>query len=167
MPSDIKRSDIEQKNDPSVARQLDDAPAETKLADFYSMVDGFKIGLLGSYRANVGPVTRSMAIAKRSGPDFLFLTNAHSQKVNELKERPEVCLSFQNSTSQDWISVTGTATVSSEDSRIKQIWSRAAAAWFGDVGDGKHDGSASDPRMTLIEVKPKCEFFVPSIPSSN
>ena len=28
-------------------------------------------------------------------------------------------------------------------------------AWFGDLGDGKHDGTADDPRMALIEVKAK------------
>jgi len=26
-------------------------------------------------------------------------------------------------------------------------------AWFGDLGDGIHDGSGNDPRMALIEVK--------------
>ena len=29
------------------------------------------------------------------------------------------------------------------------------AAWFGDLGDGVHNGSADDPRMALIEVKAK------------
>ena len=26
-------------------------------------------------------------------------------------------------------------------------------AWFGDLGDGKHDGGPEDPRMSLIEIK--------------
>lgn len=26
-------------------------------------------------------------------------------------------------------------------------------AWFGDLGDGVHTGTAEDPRMALIEVK--------------
>lgn len=34
------------------------------------------------------------------------------------------------------------------------LW-RPPQAWFGDLGDGKHDGSASDPRIELIEVTPK------------
>ena len=27
-------------------------------------------------------------------------------------------------------------------------------AWFGDLGDGVHDGGPSDPRMAIIEVLP-------------
>lgn len=101
-----------------------------------------------------------MAIAKRSGPDFLFLANAHSQKFSDLsKSGGDCCVTFQNSSTQDWVSVTGKAvTASNDDPRIKEIWNRGASAWFGDLGDGVHDGSASDPRMSLIEVKATCEY---------
>lgn len=99
-----------------------------------------------------------MALAKRTGPDFLFLANAHSQKFKDIEANKEVNVSFQDTKSQDWISVSGTATTASNsDPRIKEVWSRGAAAWFGDVGDGVHDGSAEDPRMSLIEVKAKCK----------
>jgi hypothetical protein len=100
-----------------------------------------------------------MALAKRTGPDFLFLSNNHSQKFKDIEANPEVNVSFQDTKTQDWISVSGTATTSNSDPRIKEIWSRGAAAWFGDLGDGVHDGSATDPRMSLIEVKSKCMLF--------
>ena len=32
-------------------------------------------------------------------------------------------------------------------------------AWFGDLKDGVHTGGPEDPRMKLIEIKAKCEFF--------
>ena len=101
-----------------------------------------------------------MALAKRTGPDFLFLSNNHSQKFKDIEAAKEVNVSFQDTKTQDWISVSGTATTSNSDPRIKEIWSRGAAAWFGDLGDGVHDGSADDPRMSLIEVKSKCEFYI-------
>lgn len=98
-----------------------------------------------------------MAVAKRTGPDFLFLANINSKKFKDIEGGKEVNVSFQSS-SQDWISVTGTATTASNsDPRIKDVWNRGAAAWFGDVGDGVHDGTASDPRMALIEVQAKCK----------
>ncbi|KAF1970382.1 hypothetical protein BU23DRAFT_556845 [Bimuria novae-zelandiae CBS 107.79] len=97
-----------------------------------------------------------MAVGKRSGPDILFLANAHSQKLSDLAQNKEVQITFQDSKTQDWISISGTATTTSNtDPRIKEIWSNGVKAWFGDLGDGKHDGSAEDPRMTLIEVKAK------------
>lgn len=99
-----------------------------------------------------------MAIAKRTGPDFLFLANAHSQKFNDLEQHKVVTLTFQNSSTQDWVSVTGSATTTSNsDPRIKEIYSKATSAWFGDLGDGVYTGGPEDPRMTLIEVKPNCE----------
>jgi general stress protein 26 len=100
-----------------------------------------------------------MALAKRTGPDFLFLSNNHSQKFKDIEAAKEVNVSFQDTKTQDWISVSGTATTSNSDPRIKEIWSRGAAAWFGDLGDGVHDGSATDPRMSLIEVKSKCTLY--------
>nr|POE88037.1 protein bli-3 [Quercus suber] len=136
MPSDIKQSDIDNKTDPSVARQLDnEASQEEKFTDLYAIADKLKIGLLSTYRQGTGPVTRSMAVSKRSGPDFLFLANAHSNKFDDLKSNPEVNVAFQ-------------------EPRIAKIWSRGASIWFGDLGDGVHNGTAEDPRMSLIEVKP-------------
>ena len=100
-----------------------------------------------------------MAIAKRSGPDFLFLANANSQKFIDIETNKVTNLYFQNSSNQDWISVTGETVVSdNEDPRIKEIYTKFISAWFGDLGDGKHDGGPEDPRMKLIEVQPKCTF---------
>jgi general stress protein 26 len=97
-----------------------------------------------------------MAIAKRTGPDFLFLANAHSQKFSDLKANKEVQITFQDSKTQDWVSISGTATTASNtDSRIKELHNKGVQAWFGDLGDGKHDGGPDDPRMSLIEVKAK------------
>lgn len=103
-----------------------------------------------------------MAVAKRTGPDFLFLANNHSQKFKDLSANKEVNLAFRDSTNQSWISVTGEATTTdNKDPRIEKVWNRGAAAWFGDLGDGVHDGSPTDPRLTLIEIKPKCKYFHP------
>lgn len=109
-----------------------------------------------------------MAVAKRTGPDFLFLANAHSKKFNDLENGPpEANVSFLNSSNQDWVSVTGECVTSdNSDPRIKEIWSKGTKAWFGDLGDGVHTGGPEDPRMKLIEIKAKrkllcsrCEMF--------
>lgn len=100
-----------------------------------------------------------MAVAKRSGPDLLFLANQHSRKFQDLSQNKEVQITFQDSKS-DWISISGTATTTSNsDPRIKELWNRGIRAWFGDLGDGKHDGGPDDPRMTLIEVKAKYAVY--------
>lgn len=93
-----------------------------------------------------------MAVAKRTGPDFLFLANANSQKFADLEKSSNVNISFQNSSNADWISVTGEAvTTSNDDPRIKQIYSKMVAPWFGDLGDGVHTGKC--PRKRVIQAK--------------
>jgi hypothetical protein len=57
----------------------------------------------------------------------------------------------------DWASVTGNATTSNnDDPRIKEVWNKGVSAWFGDLGDGVHNGKPEDPRMKLIEIQPTC-----------
>jgi len=103
-------------------------------------------------RPGVGPVSRSMAVSKRSGPDFLYLSNNHSQKFKDLESNKQIQITFQDSSTQNWVSITGEATtISNSDPRVKELYSPAIKAWFGDLGDGVHNGTYEDPRMTLIE----------------
>lgn len=155
MPDQLKASEVDSKTDPTVAKQWDtETPKKDQIQDFYKTVDGLKIGLLTTIRDGVGPVSRSMAVAKREGPDFLFLANNHSKKFSDLEQNKTAQVTFQNSSSQDWVSVSGTATVANNsDPRIKELYSKSTSAWFGDLGDGVHTGTPEDPRMALIEVK--------------
>lgn len=36
---------------------------------------------------------------------------------------------------------------------VERYYNPILKAWLGDLGDGKHDGSASDPRLGLIRVR--------------
>ena len=98
-----------------------------------------------------------MAVAKRTGPDFLFISNGNSKKFEDLEKAKTVTLSFMNNSSSDWISITGEAvTTSGDDPRLKEVYSKQVSAWFGDLGDGVHTGGPEDPRMKLIEVQATC-----------
>jgi len=157
MPESLQKQEVEKGIDPTVNKQFDDKTStDQKFEDFYAIADKLKIGLMGTLRNEIGPVARSMAVAKRSGPDFLFLSNKDSQKFDDI-EKNKVCnIYFQNSTTQDWISITGEAVTSSnDDPRIKEVYSKPVSAWFGDLGDGVHTGGPEDPRMKLIEVQAK------------
>ena len=155
MPEAVSASEVN--SDPSVTKQYDnETPMDKQFQDLYSTVDGLKIGLMGTYRPGVGPVARSMAISKRIGPDFLFITNKNSQKMKDLEKGKECQITFQNSSNQDWVSISGTCvTTDNSDPRIKDLYNSGVKAWFGDLGDGVHNGSAEDPRVTLLEVKAK------------
>ncbi|KAL9009440.1 MAG: hypothetical protein Q9173_005530 [Seirophora scorigena] len=155
MPEPLTKEEVDSKTDPTVATQWDEStPKDEQFQELYKIADGMKTCLLTTIRPNVGPVARSMAIAKRVGPDFLYLANIHSRKFEDLKENKTVQITFQDSSTQNWISITGEAvTIDNADPRIKQIYSKGVNAWFGDLGDGIHTGMPEDPRMALIEVK--------------
>jgi len=155
MPEPLQASEVHSKTDPSVNKQWDsETPLSDQFNDFGAIADKLQVALLTTIRPNVGPVARSMAVAKRNGPDFLFLANTHSQKFEDIKNSSQAQITFQNSSTQDWISVTGKVTTSSnDDPRIKDLYNPSIKAWFGDLGDGKHTGTYEDPRMAVIEVK--------------
>jgi hypothetical protein len=55
MPETLKKEEVTSKTDPSVVKQLDtESSLETKTKDLYDIVDGLKIGILGTYRPGVG-----------------------------------------------------------------------------------------------------------------
>lgn len=83
MPEPLKASEVHAGNDPSVTKQYDsETPVEQQISEFFGFVDSLKVGLLTTQRAGVGPVSRSMAVARRTGPDFLFLANKNSTKFS-------------------------------------------------------------------------------------
>ncbi|KAG8526600.1 uncharacterized protein KY384_008801 [Bacidia gigantensis] len=157
MVQPVSKSDLTSETDPSVAKQYDTkTPIDKQVDELYETIDRLSIGLLTTIRSDLGPVSRSMAVAKRAGPDILFLYNIHSKKHTDLSSNPTAQITFQDSTTQDWISLTGVATTfSNDDARIKDLYNPTVKAWFGDLGDGKHTGGPEDPRMGLIEIKAK------------
>ncbi|OAP65206.1 hypothetical protein AYL99_01178 [Fonsecaea erecta] len=157
MPEALDPKEVNSRTDPSVAKQYDrGTPKADQWKELYELIDGKKISMLNTYRQGVGPVGRSMAVAKRSGPDILYLANKNSRKFQDLEKNKEVQIIIQDSKTQDWISITGTATTASnDDPRIKELYSSEISAWFGDLKDGVHDGTWKDPRMSLIEIQSK------------
>lgn len=155
MPEPLTKSEVDSQTDPSVAKQYDhETPTAEQITEFFKLADSLKTCLLTTERPGVGQVSRSMAVARRTGPDFLFLANKNSQKFKDLDNSKKAQITFQDSSSQNWASITGTATVASNsDPRIKELVNPFASAWFGDLGDGVHNGKAEDPRMALIEIK--------------
>lgn len=157
MPEQPKHQEINSETDPSVAKQYDNkTPKDEQWKDLYKIIDGKNISMLNTYRKSTGPVGRSMAIARRQGPDILYLANKHSKKFDDLSLNKEVQIVVQDLKTQDWVSITGEATnTSNDDPRIKDLYNPGISAWFGDLKDGVHDGTYKDPRMAIIEVKAK------------
>jgi len=75
-----------------------------------------------------------------------FLTDAESHKDEEIMRDPHVVLAFADTSDQKYLSVTGTAEVSNDRDRIRQLWSTPAKAWW---------DNPDDPSIRVLKVTPK------------
>ncbi|KAK4125597.1 hypothetical protein N657DRAFT_642342 [Parathielavia appendiculata] len=142
--------------DPYKEANLDtEVSLEKKIQDLNDFVKACKFGMMTTRDAKSGSlVSRCMALAAQEtgGIDLLFHTNTESGKTDDLASDSHINISFLNS-SGDWASVSGTASVVTDRSLVKQHYSPDLKAWLGDLGDGVHDGGENDPRIGVIRVK--------------
>lgn len=76
---------------------------------------------------------------------IFFLTDARRHKDEEIARDPSVNLSFADPSSQKYVSVTGTAAVSNDRAKIKELFSTPAKAWW---------DSADDPNIRILRFTP-------------
>ncbi|CAG8580390.1 13150_t:CDS:2 [Ambispora leptoticha] len=126
-------------------------PLERKLDDLYKLIDGIKTCMMTTRRADGYLVSRPMYTRNRTpAADIWFIGNNQSQKFDELHTDPHVNLAYYNGSTQEWVSVSGVAKVVNDDELVKTLYTPDCKTWFGDLGDGIHDGSTSDPRISLV-----------------
>ena len=91
------------------------------------------------------------AYLERENNTIYFLTDARRHKDEEIARNPNINLSFADAGSQKYVSVTGTAVVSNDRARIKQLFSTPAKAWW---------ESADDPNIRVLKITPDdAEFW--------
>ncbi|MGJ5065430.1 pyridoxamine 5'-phosphate oxidase family protein [Bradyrhizobium oligotrophicum] len=80
-----------------------------------------------------------------------FLTDARRHKDEEIARSPQINLSFADAGAQKYVSLTGTAAVSNDRGKIRELFSTPAKAWW---------DSAEDPNIRLLKITPDdAEFW--------
>src|SRR3954470_15960588 len=129
-----------------------EVPLEKKLDDLYSLIDGIETAMLTTRRPDGSLVARAMATQKRTaGADLWFMCNWFSDKLDEIALDPHVNVSYYRDRTREWVSVSGRAVISRDQNLIRGLYSPDWKIWLGDEG-GERDGSARDPRISLILV---------------
>ena len=91
------------------------------------------------------------AYLERESNAIFFLADARRHKDEEIARNPNVNVSFADAGEQKYVSVTGTAAVSNDRAKIKQLFSTLAKAWW---------DSAEDPNIRVIKMTPDdAEFW--------
>jgi general stress protein 26 len=136
-----------------VSLLMSDTPSLTKkLEDLYDLIEGIEIAMFTTRRSDGRLVSRPMATQTQAqGSDLWFVTDIESHKLEELQSDPHVNLAYYRDRTREWVSVSGTATVSQDRRAIRELYRPDWKAWFGDEG-GERDGGPDDPRLALILV---------------
>lgn len=96
--------------------------------------------------------TRPMNVRKvDDNGNLWFLSADDSHKNSELEQDREVNLFFQGSAHSDFLHLNGTATISRDKEKIKELWEPVIKTWF--------TGGVDDPRITVIKVKPLQGYY--------
>jgi general stress protein 26 len=91
------------------------------------------------------------ACPEREENAIYFLTDARHDKDEEVARCPYVNLSFADAGSQRYVSVNGSAIVSNDRAKIKELFSTRAKAWW---------NSSDDPNIRVLKVTPDdAEFW--------
>ena len=80
-----------------------------------------------------------------------FLSADDSHKNEELERNPEVTLYFQGSAHSDFLTLQGTASISRDKEKIKELWEPVVKTWFTE--------GVNDPRITVIKVAPTNGYY--------
>ncbi|MFW5950751.1 MAG: pyridoxamine 5'-phosphate oxidase family protein [Gemmatimonadota bacterium] len=128
------------------------APDEKKLDTLHELIDGIEMAMFTTRRADGELVSRPMATqARENDADLWFVASIDSHKIEEIRHDPHVNVAYFDSQSREWVSVAGTARVSQDRERIRELWSPSWKVWFPKEGEGR-EGGADDPRIALIFV---------------
>jgi general stress protein 26 len=85
------------------------------------------------------------AYLQRDSNTIYFLTDARHHKDEEIARHPGINLSFADASSQKYVSLTGTAVVSNDRAKIRELFSTSAKAWW---------DSPDDPNIRVLKVTP-------------
>lgn len=109
-----------------------------------ALIRGIKIAMLTT---RSGQRLRSRPMATQQADfdgDLWFLSRAESGKVDEIEHGAMVNLSYVNSDSHVYVSLSGRAELSRNRAKIEELWKPAHYAWFPQGKD--------DPEIMVIKV---------------
>jgi len=125
---------------------------EKKIDELYELIESIEVAMFTTRRADGRLVSRPMATQERNPiADLWFVTDIHSDKMDELEHDAHINASYYHLKSREWVSVSGSAQISTDRAKIRELYKPDWKIWFGRLDDVR-DGGPDDPRLALILV---------------
>jgi general stress protein 26 len=120
--------------------------------ELYQLIESIETCMMTTRRMDGRLVSRPMATQTRQPiADLWFVTDIESDKLDELEHDPQINLAYFDNDSREWVSVSGSARISTDRERIRALYQPDWKMWFGRL-DEVRDGGPDDPRLALILV---------------
>ncbi|MGC4852336.1 pyridoxamine 5'-phosphate oxidase family protein [Micromonospora sp. DT4] len=109
------------------------------------LIRAARICMLTTISLDGRQVSRPMGLQEAEfDGDLWFFAYADSAKLRQIRVNPEVNVAFSDQKHNAWVSVSGTASESSDTERAKRLWNPLLKTWFPEGLD--------TPGLTLIKV---------------
>ncbi|MDF2465864.1 MAG: ral stress protein-like protein [Ramlibacter sp.] len=116
--------------------------------DLWEMIKDIKFAMLTHRHADGTLHAHPLTTQNRSlkpGEPLCFFVSKQTEVGQRLRSDGNVCLSYADLKKDQWISVSGQATISEDMDTKKKLFNALAKAWF--------PGGAEDPDLELVEVR--------------
>jgi general stress protein 26 len=122
-------------------------------AKVWHLIKKIGIALLVSRAADGGLHARPLAAGQKQFDGKLwFITSEGSAKLDEILREPSVLVAYSDTTGQSYVTVSGTAEISIDPQKTREIWDMNARLWF------PQGPEESDIRLICVTVA-SAEFW--------
>jgi general stress protein 26 len=133
---------------------------KSNLEKLYAAIESIDTAMMTTRRADGHLRARPMANQKKAeGAELWFVCREGTAKLTDLSHDPHVNLTYYRDSNREWVSVSGTAVISTDRAKIHELYAADWAIWFPEEGDARH-GTKDDPRMVLIGVRVHAAEFL-------
>ncbi|RYG68721.1 general stress protein [bacterium] len=109
------------------------------------MLKDTRIAMLTTINAEGHLHSRPMAMQDvRFNGDLWFFTGKSSPKVHQIENEPRVNVAFSDPDKQNYVSLSGTASLVIDKEKNKELWVPAYEAWFPE--------GLEDPELALLKI---------------
>lgn len=126
---------------------MHEAQSQTEAIErIWSLIQDIHVAMLTTTDPNGSLYSRPMATqqAHFTG-ELFFLTRAHSDKVDEIRDNSKVNLTYVDTHQSTFVSLSGTASLNRERARIRELWHPSFKAWF--------PNGEADPEIRVLTVR--------------
>ncbi|PRY53095.1 general stress protein 26 [Arcticibacter pallidicorallinus] len=137
----------------TVKEQLDEIEYIKKARELSSKIADIKIAMLTTIEPDGGIDSRPMYTFKVEDDGLIWMfARKSSRKTTEIELNPKVVLNYSDPANDLYVTVKGTASITSDPLKIDELWNDRYKTWF---PYGKED-----PELCLLRVQPeKAEYW--------